>query len=285
MRRYALGLYEKAMPDALSWREKLSFARSCGYDYVEISVDESDAKLSRLRWSGAERSALKSDMDAVGIPIGSMCLSAHRKYPLGSSDPSIRAESVEILRHAVDFSAELGLRVIQLAGYDVYYEPATADTVKRFEENLYACVEIASRAGVPLGFETMETPFMDTVSKSMAYVSRVNSPYLGVYPDIGNLTNAAAASGGNVIEDLRAGAGHLLAAHLKPTRPGQYRDLFFDDPTQHVDFPAAITACWELGVRRYVTELWCLGRPDWAQNIRIARRSMGELLDLKEAKA
>ena len=282
MREYSLGLYEKAMPDALPWREKLSFARGCGYDSVEISVDESDARLARLRWTAGERAALKNDMEAAGIGIGSMCLSAHRKYPLGASDPAVRAESVEILRRAVDLAAELGLRVIQLAGYDVYYESGTADTVKRFEENLLVCVEIAARAGVPLGFETMETPFMNTVRKSMAYVSRVNSPYLGVYPDIGNLTNAAVAEGGDVAEDLRAGAGHLFAAHLKPTRPGQFRDLYFDDPSQHVDFPAAVDVCWELGVRRYVTELWCLGRPDWEQNVRTARRMMGELLDRKE---
>ena len=42
-----------------------------------------------------------------------------------------------------------------------------------------------------LGFETMETPFMDTVEKSMEYVNKINSPYLGVYPDIGNLKNAS----------------------------------------------------------------------------------------------
>ena len=38
-----------------------------------------------------------------------------------------------------------------------------------------------------LGFETMETPFMDTVEKAMAYVKDVDQAYLGVYPDIGNL--------------------------------------------------------------------------------------------------
>lgn len=31
-----------------------------------------------------------------------------------------------------------------------------------------------------LGFETMETPFMDTVEKAMHYVKLVDSPYLGV---------------------------------------------------------------------------------------------------------
>ena len=45
--------------------------------------------------------------------------------------------------------------------------------------------------GVAMGFETMETPFMDTVEKSMSYVSKVDNPWLGVYPDIGNLMQKA----------------------------------------------------------------------------------------------
>ena len=40
MKQYAIGLYEKAMPPTLSWREKLAFAKEAGYDFVEISIDE-----------------------------------------------------------------------------------------------------------------------------------------------------------------------------------------------------------------------------------------------------
>ena len=39
MKPYTLGLYEKAMPKELSWREKLTAAKEAGYDFVEISID------------------------------------------------------------------------------------------------------------------------------------------------------------------------------------------------------------------------------------------------------
>ena len=51
-----------------------------------------------------------------------MCLSGHRKYPLGSHDKEIQKKSLEIMKKAIDFAADLGIRIIQLAGYDVYYE-------------------------------------------------------------------------------------------------------------------------------------------------------------------
>ena len=48
MKAYTLGLYEKAMPKTLTWKEKLEVARAAGYDFVEISIDETDENLRDL---------------------------------------------------------------------------------------------------------------------------------------------------------------------------------------------------------------------------------------------
>lgn len=45
MEGYRLGLYEKAMPDELSLEEKLLLAKKIGFDYVEISIDETEEKI------------------------------------------------------------------------------------------------------------------------------------------------------------------------------------------------------------------------------------------------
>ncbi|MBQ6207351.1 MAG: L-ribulose-5-phosphate 3-epimerase [Oscillospiraceae bacterium] len=278
MKKYALGLYEKAMPPGLSWEEKLSFAKSCGYDFVEISVDEKDEKLARLDWSADERRELVDTMSRVGLPLRSMCLSGHRKYPLGASDPAVRARSMEIMEKAIQLADDLGIRIIQLAGYDVYYEESTAETKAAFLDNLRLAAEMAAVKGISLGFETMETDFMNTVWKSMYYVKLVGSPWLGVYPDSGNLTNAALSSGGNVLDDLESGRGHIVALHLKETVPGVFREVPF--LTGHVNFPAVIQKAWSMGIRRYVTEMWYVGNDDtWRDDIRFARKSMGDILD------
>ena len=278
MKRYAIGLYEKAMPARMSWREKLAFAREAGYDFVEISIDEKEEKLRRLEWTAEERLTLIRQMQEEGIPIRSMCLSGHRKYPLGSADAGTRARGMEIMEKAIELADDLGIRIIQLAGYDVYYEESTAETKARFEENLKAAAEMAAARGILMGFETMETEFMNTVWKSMYYVDAVGSPYLGVYPDSGNLTNAAKASGGSVTGDLESGRGHLVALHLKETKPGIFREVPF--LTGHVDFEGIIAKAWSLGVRRYVTEMWYVGNDDtWAEDIRFACRRMSAILD------
>ena len=86
---------------------------------------------------------------------------------------------------------------------------------------------MAAKQGVLLGFETMETPFMDTVEKAMAYVKDVDQAYLGVYPDIGNLKNASLLYNVDVNEDIMTGKGHIFATHLKETVPGKYREIPF----------------------------------------------------------
>jgi L-ribulose-5-phosphate 3-epimerase len=277
MKPYAIGLYEKAMPNSLTWEEKLLCARECGYDFVEISIDEKDEKLDRLLWSKDERLELIKTMQKVGVPIRSMCLSGHRKYPFGSSDPNIRKRSMEIMEKAIELADDLGIRIIQLAGYDVYYEDSTEESKRLFEENLKKATLMASSKGVLMGFETMETEFMNTTEKAMKYVKIVDNPYLGVYPDSGNLTNAAVTYKTSVLDDLETGRDHIFALHLKETVPGKFREIPFF--TGHVDFEAVIKKAWELGIRRYVTEMWDVGNPTWKEDIKAANSGMKVILD------
>lgn len=263
---YKLGLYEKATPQDLTWEERLRVAADSGFDYMEISVDESDARQARLDWTASERADVVHAMRNAGVPLGSMCLSGHRKWPLGAKDPKKRAYGLVMMDKALELACDLGLHIIQLAGYDAYYEEdAWGGSEQCFSENLAKAAEMAARAGVVMGFETMETPFMDTVEKSMRYVSQIDSPFLGVYPDVGNLTNASLLYGKSVADDIATGAGHIFAAHMKATRAGQYRDMLFGEGT--TDYEGALSQLVPQGVRRYVCEMWYLGSDAWREDV------------------
>jgi L-ribulose-5-phosphate 3-epimerase len=266
MYHYSIGIYEKALPSTLSWEEKLTAAKNAGYDFLEISIDESDEKLARLKMPSAERLLLLQTMYRCCLPIRTMCLSAHRKYPLGSEDAPTRRRSLEIMRDAVDLAADIGVRIIQLAGYDVYYDASTEKSRALFLDGLIQSVEMAAARGVILAFETMETEFMNTVEKAMGYVRKINSPYLLVYPDCGNITNAAKSYGSSVIDDLKTGRGALAALHLKETVPGKFREIPYG--TGHVDFKAIIKTAQSLNVGIFVTEFWYTGEADYLATIR-----------------
>ena len=277
MNQYAIGLYEKAMPKTMSWSEKLLCAKDCNYDFLEISIDETEEKLSRLNWTKEQRREILDLMRNLDLPIRSMCLSAHRKYPFGASEKAVRDRGMEIMEKAIAFADDLGIRIIQLAGYDVYYEEGNEKSRERFIENLEKATKMAATRGILMGFETMETEFMNTTEKAMQYVNLIGSPYLGVYPDSGNLTNASLLYNKSVAEDLETGRGHIVAMHLKETLPGVFREVPF--LTGHVDFEGVIRKARDLGVRRFVTEMWDVGKDSWKEDILFANKTMRAILN------
>ncbi len=98
------------------------------------------------------------------------------------------------------------------------YEPSTPEARVRFRDGLEASVLMAARRGVMLAFETMETEFMDTVAKARAVVEALDSPWLQIYPDTGNNTNAALKYGSGALADLRAGAPRRASPEREPAR-------------------------------------------------------------------
>lgn len=277
MNTYYIGLYEKSMPNSLSIKEKLMEAKKAGFDFMEISIDESDEKLGRLKWNRDKRFELIKDISEAGIKIMTMCLSGHRKFPIGSEDKEIRECGMKIMSDAIDFAVDIGVRIIQIAGYDEYYKPSNENTKKLFLENLKRSTEIAAKKGVILAFETMETQLMNTVEKAMDYVNEVNSPFLQVYPDLGNITNASLIYNSRVTDDIIAGKGHIVAMHLKETVPNVFREIPYG--TGHVDFDGAIKITSEMGINLYVGEFWYVGNDDWQHQLKLSNNFLRAKLD------
>ena len=277
MKKYEIGLYEKAMRNTLTWKEKLQCAKECGYDYLEISIDATEEKINRIYMDTEEKREIMEAIFDTGIPIGSMSVSALTKYALGDPDQAVRDRGMEIAEKSIQLSSALGVRTVMIPGYDIYYGESTIETKRYFLENIRKIAEIAEREGILVGFETMENNFMNTTGKAVQFVNMVVSAYLKIYPDAGNITNAAVANRHDVCEDLSLGKGKLIALHLKETKPDVYREVPF--LTGHVEFERIINTAWKLGVRRYVTELWDVGQPQWKEDICFANRSMKRLLN------
>ncbi|HEX5810188.1 MAG TPA: L-ribulose-5-phosphate 3-epimerase [Anaerolineales bacterium] len=220
-----VGLYEKALPASMCWEERLNAARQAGYDFVEISIDESDERLARLDWPAAERAELRRSIANSGVRIMTMCLSGHRKYPLGSHTPELRRQGQQILRKAIEFAGDIGLRVVQVMAYDVFYESSDDATRANFMEGLALGTRWAGQSGVMLGLENLDTPFVDSIRKALAITHEIDSPWLRLYPDIGNL----AAAGYLPQEELTLAKGQLLGIHIKDALPRIIRGVPFGE--------------------------------------------------------
>ncbi|PMN06941.1 xylulose 5-phosphate 3-epimerase [Vibrio lentus] len=275
--RHRVGLYEKALPNELSWEDKLKQTKGLGFDFLEISVDESDERRSRLDWNDEEVYALRRLCEKHGVPLQSMCLSAHRKFPFGSADPAIREQAVIHMEKAISLAYKLGIRTIQLAGYDVYYEPADKVTHQRFIEGMKLSAQLAERSGVMLAVEIMDTDYLNSLSKFEVLSREVNSPYFTAYPDVGNI------SGWNydIVTELKLSKPHITQIHLKDTYKvtdeykGQFRDLVIGDG--EVDFNAIFETLKETEcVVPLVIEMWAQDER-WKENILTAQKRLNEV--------
>lgn len=226
-----IGIYEKATPKNLSWLERLKFAKELGFDFVEMSVDETDDRLARLEWTPKERLEVVKAIYETGVRIPSICFSGHRRYPLGSNDPKVVEKSLSLMQKCIVLAQDLGVRTIQLAGYDVYYEEKSPATRARFIKNLRKACDWAEQAQVVLAIEIMDDPFINSIEKYLAVEKEIDSPYLFVYPDTGNVS----AWHNDLWSEFYNGHRSIAALHLKDTyavteqSKGQFRDVPFGE--------------------------------------------------------
>lgn len=251
IKKNPLGIYEKAIPDHFSWKEKMQAAKTAGFDYIEISIDESDERLARLDWSDQTIEEIRSYMKETGIVVPTMCLSGHRRFPFGSKDEKTREKAFEIMEKGILLAQKLGVRCIQLATYDVYYEESDEETKARFLDGMKKSVEMASRAGVILAMEIMDTPFVGTILRAMHYIKEIPSPYFKIYPDMGNLTQFSS----DVESEFELGLAQTVAIHVKETKPGVFKNVPFGEGT--VQFTEIFRKLKELNYTgMFLIEMW-----------------------------
>lgn len=275
----ALGIYEKALPPKLNWEQKFNLVHDLGFNFLEFSIDESDERLQRLDWSKTQRSEFRQAMWKTNSRINTLMLSGHRRFPLGSADEHVREQSLEIMQKAIDLAVDLGIRNIQLAGYDVYYESKTVQSHELFLENLQKCVDMAAKKLVMLSIETMDDPFLNSLTKISQVKTQIKSPWLQGYPDLGNIS---AWPENDVIVDLENNVDNIAAIHLKdtkkvtPTFKGQFKEVPFGEGD--VDFLGCLKALVRLGYSgSYTVEMWTESAADPTTEIKQAKLFFDQL--------
>lgn len=220
-----IGIYEKAIPNHFNWSKKIDIAKEAGYDFIEMSIDESDRRLRRLDWSIPEIEEFRKLLHKKSFEIRSMCLSGHRRFPFGSHDENKRKKAYVIIKKAIKLASELGIKNIQLAGYDNYYEESTKETKKNFIKGLKYSAKLAEKENIMLSIEIMDTEFIGTIDRAIKYIDLIDSPYLKIYPDIGNLTQWT----DSISEQLKKGRKHMVGVHIKDTKPGVFKEVPFGE--------------------------------------------------------
>ena len=226
MYKQLFGIYEKALPREWTLPHKLCVAKESGFDYFELSTDESDAFQERMAMDKAGRREILRAIEENDIHILTMCLSGTRNCPIGSKDPALRRKGIELTRNAIHFSAEIGLRIIQPMAYDNYYGERDSETYALFIEALGELTREAASCGVMLALENVDIETMDNLEKGLDIIREIGSPWLQIFPDIANLY-ATGMGNEEAVRQYRLAKEHIVASHVKDTVVGTVRDIPF----------------------------------------------------------
>ena len=255
------GIYEKAIKPQ-EWAAMFGDAKKAGYDSFELSLDASEKRLARLDWSRSKVSRVYHAACQSDIRLMTACLSAHRVYPLGSSDHNIQNRALGIMQKAIDLCVNLGIRILQVVAFDAYEEPSTELTRKRFVANLEKCVIMAEKACVMLAIEPVEVNLL-AVKDTMKVIKGIASPWLTIYPDVANINSL----GIDPISELTFGAGEISAIHI---RESLLNDFHATVPfgTGSLDFKGVFQTLDAIEFNGPVTvEMWNENNPDYFKTI------------------
>ena len=273
----SLGIYEKALrsgPRAVSgsrvdgeaWRVFLDQVPRAGFSFLDLSIDESPEREARLDWDAGQCRTVRRAAEAAGTDIGGICLSVHRRIGPGSADPAVRRRAREVMARGLQVCHDLGVPVIQLAGYYCYYEDPNPDAEYWYTQLLADAVPLAARLGVVMGIENVDRYDVTTLTNAKGLVDARDTPDHQLYPDLGNIAEQGFDPG----VELAAGEGHMVAMHAKDVRPGEPRRV--EMGTGVVDWDRSFELLAAQGWSgRLMIEMWNDDAPDCVQRCASAR--------------
>ena len=257
-----------------TWSKMFDDVANLGFDGIEISIDESDERLARLDWTEKDCLSLISQAKQSGVLLQSVCFSGQRRFPMGSADPAIVQKSLDMMRKCIRLCQSLGVRVLQVAGYDVFYEPSNSSTYRRYIDNLAKMTQIAERHGVVLAIEPVEAGVV-SITKALDIIREINSPFLQIYPDIANM----ASLGIDYFPEFEAGVGHIAQIHIRDALPNFFYGV--DIGTGIIDFDKTFQMFDRLHLSCPLTlETWNLENPQYLDDLRHAKQFIEQHLKM-----
>jgi len=245
-------------------------AAELGYQGYEIDIGDFGNTGLGLHWpeeyDDAHMSAAAKAAHDSGIAISSLCLGVLWRFYPTSPDAGVRAQAVEIIRRSASLASLAGAKVILLpVGQPDTLSPE--DARDSLVQVLKECSPEAEEAGVFYAVENVGQALAHTAPNLVDIVSRVGSPAVQVYYDVGNATG----QGADVPADMRTLGARIKMLHVKDFRrtDGKRNVVTIGEGT--VDWPGVLQAARDIDYNGYLT-LEVPGTADTADDIAVRSR-------------
>jgi len=180
-----IGINRWTMPPEWSLAECFRAAKEAGFDSIEVNIAE-EGELT-LTTEEAEVRAIAGSAREAGITLSSLSNGLGWLYPLTANDPAVRRQGLEVMRAALRtarwLDVDTALCVPGTVSADVRYDVA----YERAQAALRELAPEAEALGVFIGVENVWNKFLLSPLEMAHFVDEIDSAYVGVYFDAGNV--------------------------------------------------------------------------------------------------
>jgi len=232
--------------EKVNYREAMEQCAKAGYDGVELVLSETGEL--NMKTTEKEMLAMKKMAESIGLSICSVGAWNLWANNLVSDDEKIAAYAKDIVKQQLTAAAVCGADTVLvvpgyvgtpfapgIVSYDVAYDRAQAA--------LFELSEFAAQMKVCIGVENVWNKFLLSPLEMKRFVDEINSDFVGVYFDVGNIIYIGYPDQWIRILGKRIKKLHFCDCRADQCGLGMFVDLFEGD----VDYEAVMLALRDIG--------------------------------------
>jgi len=237
---------DNMIPKGWSFEKGLELIKRAGFDGVELWLGETP--WFQMKTTDLEVSQLERKVESAGLVVSNVSNSLDPEYPLSARDPKIREQGVRVIERQIETATLVNTDAILIVAAYVTDEVPYNEVYQRYLEGLKLLAEKAAKAKVRIGCENCnsEQRFLISPREFSQFLNEVNSPYVGIHLDVGNIHDTGFAEQWIEIHGPRITRIHVKDVMKRRGRCGHesvYTNLFLGDN----NWPAIRAALTKVG--------------------------------------
>ena len=223
---------DNLIPKGWSFETGLELIKKAGFDGVELWLGETS--WFQMNTTDAQVSELRRQVENAGLVVSNVSNSLDPEFPLSARDPKIREQGMRIIERQIETATLLNTDAILIVAAYVTDEVPYNEVYQRYLDGLRILAEKAAKVKVKIGCENCnsEQRFLISPREFWQFLNEVDSPYVGIHLDVGNIHDTGFAEQWIEMHGPRITRVHLKDVMKRRGRCGHesvYTNLFLGD--------------------------------------------------------